>query len=291
MKYYKYKIENLVRVNKIVTVHYFEFDKNFTSETEKHDFWEIVFAEKGNIICSRNGEKTLLKEGQILFHKPYELHSLSADGNDAPTVIIISFDCKSEALHFFEDKVLKCNQECLKIFYKIIKETKKTFNIPYSDPNLKKMPILNKPTLGGLQLIKNYLEILLINLLRKETEIDGENNSFFNNPSGDKVCENIIKILKESVYDKIRIDDLVAKLNYSKSYLFRTFKDEMGCSIISYYNNIKMEKAKKLLTQTDLTVTEISYRLGFDSQSYFTKSFKNLTNYSPLVYRKIFKSK
>lgn len=289
MKYYKYKIENLIKVNKIVTVHYFEFDKTFISPVEKHDFWEIVYVQKGKITCTSEGKVRVLTAGEILFHKPDELHSLNTEKDLSPNVIIISFDCKSEALGFFKDKILKCSPENMKLFYTIIKETKNTFDIPYSDPNVRKMPISKNPTLGGLQLIKNYLEILLINLLRGETEIEGKNKVFLNVGDEDGVCKKIVDILTENVEFNIKMDDIVNKLSYSKSYLFRTFKAQMGCSIMAYYNNLKVERAKNLLSNTRLTVTEISEKLGYESQSYFTKAFKKSTLYSPLSYRKIFR--
>ena len=49
-KYYKHKIENLLVINKIITIHFLELTKNYATTTESHDFWELVCAEKGNII-------------------------------------------------------------------------------------------------------------------------------------------------------------------------------------------------------------------------------------------------
>ena len=43
-QYYKYKIEDLFVIRKIVTIHYFEFDKDFTYPSESHDFWEMIHA-------------------------------------------------------------------------------------------------------------------------------------------------------------------------------------------------------------------------------------------------------
>ena len=66
--YYKHKIENLLLVSKIVTIHYFEFEKNFESKGESHDFWELVYADKESIVCTANSKEITLKEGEILFH-------------------------------------------------------------------------------------------------------------------------------------------------------------------------------------------------------------------------------
>ena len=49
-KYFRHKLENLLVIDKIVTIHYFEFGKNFASEGESHDFWELVYADKGGIV-------------------------------------------------------------------------------------------------------------------------------------------------------------------------------------------------------------------------------------------------
>ena len=62
-QYYKYKIEDLFVIRKIVTIHYFEFDKDFTYPSESHDFWELVYADKESVICTADGEEILLEEG------------------------------------------------------------------------------------------------------------------------------------------------------------------------------------------------------------------------------------
>ena len=103
-KYYKHKLQNLINVSKIVTIHYFEFEKNFKTYGEAHDFWEIVYAEKESLICTAGGVEILLLQGEILFHKPNEFHTLAANGKNAPNVFILSFVCKSLAMQFFENK-------------------------------------------------------------------------------------------------------------------------------------------------------------------------------------------
>ena len=288
MKYYKYKIENLLKVNKIVTVHHFKFDKNFKSQIESHDFWEFAYAEKNPVICYNGIKHITINPGEMIFHKPNENHYVLADGINAPNLIVVSFECKSEAMNFFADKVLKIHPENIKYLYSIVNESKRTFDIPVSNPETKKLPIKEKPTLGGLQLIKNHLELLLINILRDETEQDGENSIFLPTYQNGEMSKNIMAILTKNVHKRIKIDDIAEELNYSKSYLFKTFKEQTGTTISSCFIKLKIERAKQLLRTTRLSITEISEQLCFDSQSYFTKSFKKITSYSPTKYRQIF---
>lgn len=289
-KYYKHKIENLLIVNKIVTIHYFEFDKHFRAPVESHDFWELVYADKESIVCTASGEEIPLQEGELLFHKPNEPHSLRANGKTAPNVFIISFECKSEAVHFFENRKLTVDKSLLKFIYAIVEEGKKTFDLPYSDPELKKMTLLKKPTLGGQQTIKNYLELLLIELMRSETEKDDPEVVFLPREElGERVAERVIAFLKENVYNKLSIADVCLALNYTKSYICKQFKAATGRSVIAYFTRSKIEQAKRFLRETNLSVTQIADKLAFDTPNYFSKTFKKLTGYTPLQYKRMHK--
>ncbi|MBO7215125.1 MAG: helix-turn-helix transcriptional regulator [Clostridia bacterium] len=285
--YFKHKLTNLISVSKIVTIHHFEFDKNFKSKGEEHDFWELVFAERESLVCTADGKKVLLGQGEVLFHKPNEYHTLSANGQKAPNVFIMSFECKSESMKYFEGKKIALSNKLQSFIYSILEEGKKTFDIAVSDPNLKKMALLNTPTLGGEQLIKSYLEIFLINLLREQTETEQGNATFLpgvellNKPIND-----VTAILKENVYGNLSIDYVCQKTSYSKAYLFRIFKAKTGKTIMAYFIELKIDIAKQLLRENELSVKEIADKLSFNSPNYFTKTFKRIVKLTPLAYKK-----
>ena len=286
-KYFKHKINNLLIINGIVTVHYFEFDKNYRNEGESHDFWELVYCDKQDVFCYADGKQIHLKEGQAFFHKPNEFHSLSANGKTAPNVFIISFVCHSEAMRFFEGKKITLSDLQKKYIYTIIDEAKRSFNIPFSDPELKKMEILSSPILGGVQMIKNYLEILLINLMRSTTENDGENSLFVNTIElGGQLVKKTVEMLKDNVYGMVSIQDICNSTIYSRAYLFKKFKKTTGKTVMEYFINLKMTEAKRLIRERELSVKEIADKLAFDTPNYFSKTFKKKTGMTPLQYRK-----
>ncbi len=290
-QYYKHKIENLLVISKIITIHYFEFDKEFQSPIESHDFWELVYADKSTVFCQADGKEIELAEGEILFHKPFEPHSLRSNGKTAPNVFIISFECKSESARFFENRHLKLPKRFLRFIYAIIEESKKTFDLPYSDPQLKKMKLQSSPTLGGQQLIKNYLEILLINLLRSETEKAHPDTVFLQREDfNERLAENAISFLKENLYSNLTVNDVCKALHYNKSYIFKQFKSATNHSVMAYFTKMKVEEAKRLLRETNWTIAQISEKLSFDTPNYFTKTFKRITGYAPLHYRKLHKT-
>ncbi|WP_055144681.1 helix-turn-helix domain-containing protein [Jiulongibacter sediminis] len=83
--------------------------------------------------------------------------------------------------------------------------------------------------------------------------------------------------------------DLVSlseKFGMSKTKLCNTFKDFYGASIISYYNIIKLDHAKKVLISKPDSVSDIAHRLSFSNQSYFNRWFKKLSGVSPGEFRR-----
>ncbi len=286
-KYYKHKIENLLVISKIITIHDFEFHKDFVGPSESHDFWELVYALKGGLICRAGDREVTLSQGEMLFHKPNEIHSLRADGVHAPDVFIISFECKSEAIHFFEDRRLQVDKNLLRFVFSIIEESKKTFSLPYADPDLLKMELLPVPALGGQQLIKNYLEILLISLMRNETECGVSDAVFLPREQYDEmISSRVITYMQEHLSENLTIDDICAVLHYNRSYIFKQFKKTTGTSIMAYFNKLKINRAKQLLRESELSISQISESLAFQDPNYFSRSFKKATGFTPSAYRK-----
>ena len=286
-RYFKHKLENLLLVNKVVTIHYFEFEKNFCFPGEVHDFWELVYVDKGHLICKAGDGEYVINEGEIAFHKPGEFHAHRADGKTAPNLFVISFECKSKAMRFFENKRLTLEGEFVHFVYSIVEEAKRTFDIPYTTPEDRGLRLLPSPTLGGQQLIKNYLELLLINLMRNMTETKRGNKIFLRDEELEtRAVSDCIAVLNENVNGTLSIGELCAKIGYSRAHIFKEFKRATGDTVMSYFTKLKIEKAKQQLRETELSVKQIAESLSFDSPNYFSKTFKRVTGLTPMAYKK-----
>lgn len=278
--YYKHKIEKILVVSKIVTLGYFRFDKNFKTAGETHDFWEMVYADRESIICTAGEKKITLSEGEVIFHRPNEFHAFSANGKKAPSVFVLSFECKSEAVDFFSEKKIKVPENLRSFLYDMMKEGKRTFDSP--DPYAKKIELLAHPTLGGLQLIKNYLELFLINLIRHLTETEDGNMMFLQKSEWENpMVQTIIKMLSEKVESSVTIDEICNAVNYSRAYVCKEFRETTGKTIHQYYQELKIERATAFLKHGDMSIREISEHLGFDTPSYFCKMYKRITGKTP----------
>ena len=286
-KYFKHKLENLIVINNIVTIHYFEFEKNYCFPGEVHDFWELVYADKESILCTAGDETYTLEEGSVAFHKPGEFHAHSANGKRAPNLFVISFECKSEAMRFFEGRVIRPDKNLIRFLYSIVEESKRTFDVPFSTPEDNGLCLLPSPTLGGQQLIKNYLEIFLINLMRQLTEVGTENHTFLESAKlQSKAVADCIAVMKEKIESTLSIDELSLAVGYSRAYIFREFKKATGKTVMAYFTKLKVEAAKQYLREGDYTVKQIAERLSFDTPNYFSKTFKRYTGMTPMAYKK-----
>ena len=74
-------------------------------------------------------------------------------------------------------------------------------------------------------------------------------------------------------------------MQISKSQLYNKLKASTNLSISGFTNKIRVEEAKKLIVNSSLSISEISYKLGFNTPSYFTKIFKKYTGISPIEYK------
>ncbi len=283
-KFYMHKISNLLNIQKIVTVHYQALEKNYTSALEEHDFWEINYADKEDIYVGIGEERIKLRQGEILFIKPNQPHYVESEDNE-PNLFIISFTCRSESMSFFSDKKYAVPENYRYLLQNIMSEADGTFDLPEFDPDLNKLKLKEHPNLGGEQIIKNSLEILLIYMLRTAQKRAASQEFFVSKIEDSSELEDeIVRILRENIYGKFTLKDLSATLHYGTTRLCTFFREKTGKSIYQTYLKLKIDEAKKLIRKNK-SFSEISDALCFDSISTFTFVFKKHVGMTPSEYR------
>ena len=103
--------------------------------------------------------------------------------------------------------------------------------------------------------------------------------------------QSFIDTMNKHIYENIddssfTVEQLAVKLNISRVQLYRKIKSILNLSISDYILNIRLEKAKKLILESKLSISEIAYSVGFSSPSYFSSSFKNKFGKTPKNFRK-----
>lgn len=98
------------------------------------------------------------------------------------------------------------------------------------------------------------------------------------------------KYIRENLSDKnLDVKFLVNKMNVSRSALYNKVKQLKGMGVNDYINKFRIETAIQLLEHSDMSILEISEKVGFSNQSYFSITFKQATGLSPSKYKEQFK--
>ncbi|ETT63675.1 AraC family transcriptional regulator [Paenibacillus sp. FSL R7-277] len=88
------------------------------------------------------------------------------------------------------------------------------------------------------------------------------------------------------ISEKVGMEEMAKRLGLNPTHFSRLFRLETGLTFIEYVTRVKMEHARDLLNQTNLTIVEIAEQLGYDNVSYFIKLFRNFSGMTPAEFRK-----
>ena len=107
-------------------------------------------------------------------------------------------------------------------------------------------------------------------------------------PQEEKTIQSITRYLQEHLSEEISLAVLADEFHLNPQYISQLFKNEIGVNFLAYLTNIRMERAKKLLLTTDLSVADISEQSGYGDYRVFTKGFKKAEGVTPSQYRRDF---
>ncbi len=286
MKYEKIHLKKSLNVSAIISVHYFEYTKDFMFPGEAHDFWELLYVDKGEVIVTAGSEEHTLKQGQMILHPPHEFHSVKANGETAPNLIVTAFDCSCKRL-YDASHIIFCSNEQRDYLSMMLSHAKKAFCSDMSDPHLYRLQRAERQPFGCEQLIKIYLELLLIKIINGASEAPRSDKSISPAPrlrAEEIMYGNICDYLTQNIRRSVSVDEICRCFSISSAALKQLFRSRAGCGAVRYHHTMKIEQAKKYIREDSMNITEISEALGFSSLHYFSRYFKIITGMSPTQY-------
>ena len=117
------------------------------------------------------------------------------------------------------------------------------------------------------------------------------NNTYISADHTDKRITKVVQYINENFNTIKDVDEIAEEFYISKYHLCRSFKKNLGISLISYLNTIKIRQACTMIREGNANLTEIAMQSGFNSSSYFSKVFRKETGISPTDYRIRYKPK
>ncbi len=271
-----------VAVDRLYSVHYFEYTGSYAYPGERHDFWELLYVDKGSLLVTAGERQLRLERGQAVFHAPEEFHAFSAAGV-APDLVVAGFGCDSPAMDFFRDRTIAIRGEERSLLGRLVAESAAAFSTPLNASSVTQLQRRGAAPFGGEQLLCAALEELLIRLIRREGSPqpgpDGR-------PEGGGVVAQVMDYLERRVDQPLTLEQICRDNLVGRSQLQKLFHAHTGGGVMAWFGDLKIQSAKRLIREGRLNFTQIAGLLGFQSVHYFSRRFRQATGMSPSEYER-----
>jgi AraC-like DNA-binding protein len=273
-------IEN---IDKLIAIEYMKRTYSFNMKSDHfHDAFEIYYLLAGERNYYINNHIYTLKKGDLIFINKYDLHR---------TTVKNALTHERILLHFHEEFLITNHTEA---------------TIAPQERIIQNESFLLRPSIREQELIENklfaiiaetndqkpqyvtYLQSLLIQLLIdiKRMKDMGHNQIDRKRNEKQQKAYEILDYINEGYTQRLTLQEISEHLFMNTTYICRIFKQSTGFSVIEYINHLRIKQAQVLLSGTNLKVTEVAERSGFDSIAHFGRVFKQIVKTSPLQFRK-----
>ncbi len=282
------KLKKEICIDELFTVHYFEYTSDFAFSGEAHNFWEVVYVDKGEIIATADNVEHTLKRGEAFFHKPNEFHTLRATGTVAPNLTVISFSSSSPAMKYFENKKVRVDETERNLLADIVYYAQVCFENKLNDPYFTKLVRNGEEIVGGEQLIETSLTHFLTHIRLRETyctELSfNRPNTVVRSKSDSDTFNRVSEYLEHNLNKQLSLNQICHDNLIGLSKLQKLFRAKVGTGVIDYFIKLKIDKAKQMIRTGNMNFTQISQSLGYLSLHYFSRQFKRYTKMTPSEY-------
>lgn len=103
--------------------------------------------------------------------------------------------------------------------------------------------------------------------------------------SFNNLFDQILEYINCNYHEELELQDCAEMFHTSSSYIARMFKKYTDTNFSSYLNDLRIKEATKLLKETDLSIKEVCYKIGYNNLNYFYKMFKKNVGVTPTIYK------
>ncbi len=244
------------------------------SYLQTHNFYEFYYLAQGERQYFLNNTIYQLKQGDVLLIPPNVLHRSIGSETSYYSRVLMDIPKDVFETEFRE----KYETETTKHIYKIPKKRRAFF-----ESLIEKLEYEYSNNDGYSDyLIRKYVNEILIFLMRMDKGYTFSYSSLTSN----RVISSATLYMSEHYEKQLSLDDVAREVGMSKSHFCRLFKEKTGFNFSDYLTGVRINEATKLLLDTDLSITEIASRCGYNDSAYFAMIFKKVKGVTPLKYRK-----
>lgn len=273
-------VDDVITVRSLVTVYRFHLSAVSHRAGEAHDFPEMFYVEEGKRHVTLDGVPYALQAGQMLVYAPDTFHASPPSAEEtAARVGIISFETLYPLPERMLNRVITLTVEQREDYAALLADGVQLFG---NDSGGHLDALSREPqTERQLQKLKNRLELFLLELCGDELAPRSGN---VREHRRRRRMQGVTAYLRAHLDRTFTLQQIARGCGMSVSTLRRVVAAENGCGPIAYFQQLKIEEARRLLRQTPMSVTAVAERLGYSSIHYFSRQFKQVMGVSPSTY-------
>ena len=241
------------------------------------DWYEFTYVLSGSGTIFTNNKPTHVEKHDLYFSHPKEIHRIFSDADNPLRFFFCAFNFTSDSPF----------TPILDEYAAITKpENNRKFHTDdLGDHFTHLLSEIKADTDMGRSIFEYELKLAILKVIQR---IKQEKIPYYRAPqtnSTQLLCFNIINYIDTHIYTLENMAELSDVFGYNYSYLSRCFKKTIGESISSYIINKKLAIAKEILSEGDVTVTEVANKLRYSSIYVFSRAFKDKYHVSPGAFK------
>jgi len=305
-EYYRIPIEEPITVSSIISTYYLRLPKNYRGMREILPCHQLVYIDNGEMEYTLGENTVVLKAGQVMITPPNQIRSgrLISDGrgfigiisftSDTPSVEAVTMPTEPNA----EKIIFKPTPHEAALLRETLNDGVALLEPIYGDDNYKGMRRRSGVTGDEIAVLAAKISLIL-NLLRlhrtdpirrSEASVDTEDQQperrMHEKSTDAHLMGRIKEYLMRRVCVDVTVDGICREFSISSSHLKRLFRENENCGAIDYFIGLKIDRARSMLENGGMNITQISERLGFSSPHYFSRVFRQRVGIPPSEYIK-----
>ena len=232
-----------------------------------HDYYEIIYYEHCRGVCVLNAAEHPVTDRCLFLLTPRDFHRIETENRPVSRSVNISFSENA-------------------VDPKLLREISQTPYVWYAPPDFtdglidRLYQVFCEKDARADALAGHLLSALLIDILRQ-----GENVSAVN-PYVNSLIGKAMLFITTDLSQRISLKEIAAYCGMTPTYFSGLFHTQTGKPFIKWLTNVRIDRAKYLLTESDASILEISLECGYNNFSHFIKTFRLHEGITPTAYRK-----
>lgn len=262
------KYQPKLHIDRLHTLYYQVKMAPFNSVSLSGNFYELVIVDQGELIHQVDDVDYIAKKNDCFIYQPGQTRKQRIETDGVTSYVSIIFDATG-LTHSTTNQIIHLGSQNTQLIERIIELSNTQTNGTYSDDEI----LVN-------------LKLILLKIVQDETQISEKPTTSMRENYENELFQAMVDYLDSNVEKQNQVSDLVDHFSLSRSTIQSLFNKYADTTPKNYINNIRLNRSKQMIRETQMTLSQIADYLGYGSIQYFSRAFSKEFGISPSAYAK-----